>query len=300
MSKNSDKEWRRLGFLQLALMTILWKEELYGKEIHTCLKLRNYEIGAGQLYPALKNLEENGLLEGRVDGTKKGATRKYYQSTEKGRKEAINYLTNFLSLFTGLMGEKHAFVPETALKMVKIKQGMMVADFSRRVSRESLEMIARLSKMVEPTGRIFLTSESEEQSKILKDRIAHFEIEKTASLLELTKEGKMLLPDESMDCVLSIFTIREEKTEWILPEMKRVLKPEGTGLILEMMEEKEETHVKYAFLEMLIDLINIKIPIGIKSEILIEKIAKNQLEIVERKEKKGVIFLTVKKTSRKN
>ena len=49
MSKGSKKEWRRLGILQLTLITILWKEELYGKENHSCLKLRNDEIGAGQL-----------------------------------------------------------------------------------------------------------------------------------------------------------------------------------------------------------------------------------------------------------
>ena len=51
-----------LRWLQQTLLTKLYSREMFGLEIQRDLKLWGEDVGAGQLYPALKKLEKAELI----------------------------------------------------------------------------------------------------------------------------------------------------------------------------------------------------------------------------------------------
>jgi len=63
---------------------------MYGFEIAQTLKHESnnlYEMGEGTLYPALKRLEQKGLLTSCWGDTQGGGRRKYYRITDAGKNE---------------------------------------------------------------------------------------------------------------------------------------------------------------------------------------------------------------------
>jgi PadR family transcriptional regulator PadR len=78
---NMTQELRR-GVLTLAVLSQL-RQEHYGYSLIKYLKNRGLEIDQGTLYPLLRRLEANGLLESewRVDGPR---PRRYYQISTEG------------------------------------------------------------------------------------------------------------------------------------------------------------------------------------------------------------------------
>jgi len=73
----------RRGVLVLAALSQL-KEEKYGYALISRLAEKGLDIEQGTLYPLLRRLEEQGLLESEwnVDGSR---PRRYYQLSEDGR-----------------------------------------------------------------------------------------------------------------------------------------------------------------------------------------------------------------------
>ncbi len=73
------------------ILTLLQEQPMYGfqiaKEIHRrsegALRFRE-----GLLYPALHQLEKEGLVEGEWRSSNQGPRRKYYQLTRQGKREA--------------------------------------------------------------------------------------------------------------------------------------------------------------------------------------------------------------------
>lgn len=78
---NMTQEIRR-GVLTLAVLSEL-RQEHYGYSLIKHFKDRGLEIDQGTLYPLLRRLEANGLLESewRVDGPR---PRRYYQISAEG------------------------------------------------------------------------------------------------------------------------------------------------------------------------------------------------------------------------
>ncbi len=75
------------GFLSYLILWILSKKKMNGAEISRELeKRRNTKPSPGTLYPALKELKDNGLIE--------SDEKKYYSLTDKGKKE-LNSACNF-------------------------------------------------------------------------------------------------------------------------------------------------------------------------------------------------------------
>jgi len=79
--ENINLEVRR-GVLTLAVLSQLRKEH-YGYSLIKQLNEQGLEIDQGTLYPLLRRLEENGLLESewRVEGSR---PRRYYKVNTKG------------------------------------------------------------------------------------------------------------------------------------------------------------------------------------------------------------------------
>ena len=72
------------------------------KSIHTSKLQKDFGINDGQLYPALKKMESEGLIEKEVIHQDGSPNRHNYSITDKGRKEFMEWLA-------GNDGEEHAF-----------------------------------------------------------------------------------------------------------------------------------------------------------------------------------------------
>ncbi len=71
------------------LLSLLGQRPMYGYEIIREVTRRSqgyFKFSEGTLYPALHRLEKAGLIEGRWEAASGGQERRYYRTTEKGRK----------------------------------------------------------------------------------------------------------------------------------------------------------------------------------------------------------------------
>ena len=78
------------GAASLVLLSVLSRssEPMYGYQIAKMLEENVPEIPMmkqGALYPVLRSLEENGLLESKVEPSVSGPPRRYYTLTKDGR-----------------------------------------------------------------------------------------------------------------------------------------------------------------------------------------------------------------------
>ncbi len=96
METNEDPIMRKFrkelnaGTVSLVLLAILDRsaEPLYGYQIAKQIEAGSGDgtpIKQGTLYPVLRSMEENGLLESRVEPSVSGPPRKYYSITVRGR-----------------------------------------------------------------------------------------------------------------------------------------------------------------------------------------------------------------------
>ena len=85
------------GTSSLVLLSVLSrsKEPMYGYQIAKMLEESGQEIAImkqGTLYPVLRSLEENGLLESTVEPSVSGPPRRYYKITADGRAALTEWL----------------------------------------------------------------------------------------------------------------------------------------------------------------------------------------------------------------
>jgi PadR family transcriptional regulator, regulatory protein PadR len=77
------------GISDLILLSVVGraKEPIYGYQIAKIIEKDNADIPViklGTLYPVLRSLEKDGLLESKVDPSVNGPPRRYYRITERG------------------------------------------------------------------------------------------------------------------------------------------------------------------------------------------------------------------------
>ena len=84
-----ETEMRR-GIFQLAVLSLLLGPR-YGYEIGRLLAEQGLAVEEGTLYPLLRRMEEQGLLESWW-ATDQPRPRKYYRTTEDGKKSLANLL----------------------------------------------------------------------------------------------------------------------------------------------------------------------------------------------------------------
>ena len=72
------------GVLELCVLSLLKKQDLYGYEISDCLS-RQIDIADGTVYPILRKLKSDGLLTTYLQEESGGPPRKYYSLTQLGR-----------------------------------------------------------------------------------------------------------------------------------------------------------------------------------------------------------------------
>jgi PadR family transcriptional regulator PadR len=74
------------GVLELCVLALLKDEDRYGYELITLVS-EQIEVTAGTIYPLLKRIKEDGLVETRTVDSPGGPSRKYYRLTGRGREE---------------------------------------------------------------------------------------------------------------------------------------------------------------------------------------------------------------------
>ena len=113
LTKKFQKEMNA-GIASLVLLSVMGQAEepMYGYQVAKLLDDRSQEtpmMKQGALYPVLRSLEGNGLLESKVEPSVSGPPRRYYNITEAGRET--------LQIWEQLWGETKTFV-DTVLKGV--------------------------------------------------------------------------------------------------------------------------------------------------------------------------------------
>lgn len=94
---NVNKEMMK-GSIDILLLSLIEKEDLYGYEIAKRLKEKSndlYSMGEGTLYPALQRLEKQNLIKAYWGDSESGGRRKYYSITEEGKKELSKKLNEW-------------------------------------------------------------------------------------------------------------------------------------------------------------------------------------------------------------
>lgn len=72
------------GVLELCVLALLGREERYGYELVTLIS-EEVEVTAGTIYPLLKRIKEEGLVETETRDSPGGPARKYYRLSGRGR-----------------------------------------------------------------------------------------------------------------------------------------------------------------------------------------------------------------------
>lgn len=77
------------GALELCVLALLNKRDLYGYEIVTLIS-EEIEVTVGTIYPLLKRIKKEGYVETETKDSPDGPSRKYYKLTVKGQEVLEN------------------------------------------------------------------------------------------------------------------------------------------------------------------------------------------------------------------
>lgn len=91
-----------LGFIKIHILHHAAKKSIYGLWLIEELKHHGYDISPGTLYPILHSIEKDGLLQ-LENQIVDGKVRKYYRTTQKGKKTLREAKNKALELFDEIM-----------------------------------------------------------------------------------------------------------------------------------------------------------------------------------------------------
>ncbi|SHH95083.1 PadR family transcriptional regulator [Virgibacillus chiguensis] len=99
----------RKGLAELAVMILMKDSAVYGYQLTKALKTNPmFELSDGSIYPLLKRLEANQLVDTYWDNPDTGLRRKYYQLSKKGAQvlsERLNLFQESMDLLWKLQKE---------------------------------------------------------------------------------------------------------------------------------------------------------------------------------------------------
>ena len=98
MNADKAKIQMRKGILELCILSIIKRGDLYASDIIDELKSAEMIVVEGTLYPLLTRLKNADLLSYRWEESTSGPPRKYYSLTEKGQKFLNDLLENWKEL----------------------------------------------------------------------------------------------------------------------------------------------------------------------------------------------------------
>jgi PadR family transcriptional regulator PadR len=86
MNIEKTKAQMKKGVLEMVILSIISKQEVYASDIIRQLKDAKLLVVEGTLYPLLTRLKNEGLLDYRWEESKSGPPRKYYTISELGQR----------------------------------------------------------------------------------------------------------------------------------------------------------------------------------------------------------------------
>lgn len=101
----------RKGSTETLILTLLSEEPMYGYRIARELETRSegyFQMKEGLLYPALHQMEEDGLVRGEWRSGQGARRRKYYHITKKGHRilaDSVAEWQTFAAQLLGLIGD---------------------------------------------------------------------------------------------------------------------------------------------------------------------------------------------------
>ncbi len=102
------------GTVSVLILSLLAEREMYGYEILQEAERRSahaFQLKEGTLYPALHQMERDGLLKARWRDSAEGRARKYYALTARGRRRAASKRRQWASIsaaMRAILGDAYA------------------------------------------------------------------------------------------------------------------------------------------------------------------------------------------------
>lgn len=271
----------QLGRLQQAILILLWNDEMYGLEIQRRLKFQGLKVVVGQLYPALKKLEDRGWIGSREEA-RVGATRKYYRISREGMQALVDSWMHMLYFFQYIAVQRINPIFEEAAEALGIEPGDVVADLSTP-HIEKLRM--KVASRTQPGGRYIVLSAYEDFMDALKEWVSYEEL---GGLVEIVdREELQRIPDRLVDKVLILYNLHDKELDWMISETARILKPGGRAVISDVAARIGATVRDELYEEFMPEHSRS----GIDESILGPELGRRRLRVTDRWEKKGVVTL---------
>lgn len=274
---------QRLGRLQQVILALLWGEDMYGLEIQRGVMVYGYEVTSGQLYPALRRLEENRLISSHIRA-KVGASRKYYRITETGKQCLIENVLDQVKIIEILAAKRlSGIILESGL--LGVEEGDTIVEFS---DLRFGEVTLALSRRLGSHGRYVIVAEDDREAKLLEKWAAAEEIE---GVRVAQARGKSVdIGGGSVDMALILFKLHLDDSAWILSEAKRIIGYEGRIVVFDVLDSGGDFRS---------DLYGNVLPkhskMGVKRDELYEAVAENGLTVKSEMIQKGLLFIVLKK-----
>ena len=274
----------RLGRLQQVILSLLWEEEMYGLEIQRDVCVYGYKVTSGQLYPALKRLEDNQCITS-FEATRVGANRKYYSITEKGKVYLMENVLDQIKIIEILAAKKlsKALLESECLT---IEEGDTVVGFSDMWFKD---VTHHISNSVGSNGSYIIATGDERESSLLSEWINHEGLEDRIKALK-TEPNSVQIRPQSVDLVLVLFRMHLEGSSWILSEANKILRDDGRVLIYDLLDiEQDFRSVLYG------EILPRHSRMGVKMDEIYGVIERNQFEIIDEATRRGLLLMTLGK-----
>jgi len=274
---------RPLGSLQQAILLLLWSDEYYGLEIQRRLRFQGKNVGPGQLYPALRRLEDQGYISSR-EAARVGANRVYYSITDMGKNTVVDTLMEVMYNFRYISLDFMRPYLEEAAEKADIQPGETVLDLSSPLM-EKLRM--KIIERNQPDGRYLLVNTVPDFAGLLSEWITSEELD---SVTLIDREDVEQLQEGSIDTVLAFYNIFELNLEWVIGQSLRLLRGGGKLVICDI-EAREENTIRD-------DLYRIYMPGHSKSgihETLDEELEERGMKTLVYEKKRGLITAIFRK-----
>jgi PadR family transcriptional regulator PadR len=86
------------GILDMLVLSLLRKRSFYGYELVQEIS-KTINISQGTIYPLLRRLKKDKLVTTYLEESKKGAPRKYYRLTDRGKKRLREFLEEWSEFY---------------------------------------------------------------------------------------------------------------------------------------------------------------------------------------------------------
>ncbi|MHA1784007.1 MAG: PadR family transcriptional regulator [Candidatus Helarchaeota archaeon] len=227
LTKEEEEGFNRIGWFQLQLLLQLAFRPKYGYEIINEMKVNDIKISTGQVYPALKKLENSGYLN---SFSKKGraARRKYYEITEKGVKAIKRTIRPMLYNLLPAMYTLLADIRTTLFDHYKINKGDTILFYSDPIKQPLID----LARLVGDEGKVLITVRTAASLQTILDFATFFNFEDVIQPVIITKERKIKCEKEIAEQAVLMLFQKEKSLDLLLNEIVRVIKPRGTLVLL--------------------------------------------------------------------